>query len=786
MSFFRALFREPRTSLPAILMLAFGIGSFAWMLALHRSLMLRSLPVPEPSRLVSLYGLFGDPHVHGTPSPGELKAMRRFPGVFEGVAGSHSWTVSLQGTQALPFKLDRVTPDYFDVLRVQPALGRGIHPDDARPGAPLVLLLTHGAWLRHFGGDPAILGRDIRLDGVSHRVAGILPREFRTPRGTEAFAPFQWTETTANAGPNFLRVVARLRPGVGDAQVRAALGVLTEQAKLEWRQQGAPEDLLRKVSHGFSPLAQEQLGKGTRVLKVLQVATGLILLLAVLNATAILMARGLSRRRDLAVHAALGADPRRLRALVVKEGVLLGLVGAILGLGLAAAGLRGASLALGWSFPELDLGVIRLDLASLAWVSLVGPLVGGLCALLALPKIHPAEALKAQGRGLRGGSGARRWLVAGQLALATALLGATFAVRTGMAHLLKSDLGYDGKGAWSFEFRAPSTRDAASFASDMARLRDRLAQIPGVRAAGLSNNVPLTGFRSDLAFIAPSGERLDPEGRSASAGAMEALGLRLLQGRAFTPQDGPEAPKVAVLNRALARQAFGAADPLGRTLRLDGEHAFTVVGLVADHRELAPGSAPMPTYWVPLGQSAFLWNEQTHGILRTGGSAPAQAEVARAMAEALPGVAMHALIPLERRVQMALGPQRMARAFLGTFALLALLLAAGGVFGLMAAQVAEARPELAVRSALGAEPGILLRDVLRASALLSAPAGLAGALAGLALERSSRDLLGPWPDPGLAAPFGAFAALLAAALLAALLPALRAARTDPAAALRNE
>ena len=230
----------------------------------------------------------------------------------------------------------------------------------------------------------------------------------------------------------------------------------------------------------------------------------------------------------------------------------------------------------------------------------------------------------------------------------------------------------------------------------------------------------------------------------------------------------------------------GDADPLGRALLLDGEHAFTVVGLVADHRELAPGAAPLPTYWVPVGQSPFLWHEQTHAILRTDGAAPATSEVARALAEALPGVAMHPLVALDQRVQMALGPQRMARAFLGAFALLALLLAAGGVFGLMAAQVAERRSELAVRSALGAGPLGLLMQVLRDAVLLSGPAALAGGFAGAALERSSREALGPWPDPGLGAPALALLALVGAALLAAFLPALRAATVPPAEALRAE
>ncbi len=786
MSLLRSVLREPRTSLPAVLMLAFGIGAFTWMLALHRSLMLRSLDVPEAAQLVSLWnGSRSQPDSHGTPSPLELQAMRRYPQVFEGVAAYAPWNVSLELGTPQRFKLDSVTPDFFEVLRIQPALGGGLRPEDAIPGAPRALLLTHGAWTRIFGGDPAVMGRELRLDGVPYRLAGVLPRSFQTPHGTEGFTPFQWTEARAQGGGNFLRVVARLRPGVSLTQARSAMANLTESLKARWRAEGAAEEDLRELTYGATPLAQDQLGKGFQVLQVLAVGTAFVLLLAVLNASGILLARGLSRRRDLAVHAALGAEPRQLRWLVVQEGVLLGLLGAALGVGLAVAGLRGASAALGWSFPDLNLKGVHLDGAVLGWTALLGPLVGGGCALWALPRLNLAEALKSRARGLRGsGNRTRRWLVAGQLALATALLGATFSVNVGLSHLLNLDAGYDASGSWSFEFNPPATKDFPELAGRLERLRSRLAELPGVQSAGLTNNVPMTGFRSDLAFNAPSGERLDPQARSASPGALEALGLRLLRGRTFTPQDGAQAPKVMVLNRSLARLAFGAGDPVGKTLNLG--IPFTIVGVVEDHREFGPGQPPPPTYWVPLPQADFLWNVQLHAVLRTGPTAPARSELEAALKEVLPGVAMHRLVPLSVRINEALGPQRMVRAFLLVFSGLALLLGAGGVFGLMAANVAERRSELAVRSALGAEPLGLLTLVLRDAALLAGLAGLLGGLGAILLEQGGRPLLGPWPDPGLAAPALALAALVAAALLAALGPALRAATTHPAEALRSE
>jgi putative ABC transport system permease protein len=786
MSLLRSVLREPRTSLPAILMLAFGIGAFTWMLALHRSLMLRSLEVPEAGQLVSLWnGSLSQPDSHGTPSPMELQAMRGYPQVFEGVAAYAPWTVSLDLDTPQRFKLDSVTPDFFEVLRVQPALGGGFRAEDAVPGAPRAILLTHGAWTRIFGADPAALGREVRLDGVPYRIAGILPRTFQTPHGTEGFTPFQWTAARAQGGGNFLRVVARLRSGASLAQARSAMATLTEDLKARWRAEGAPEEDLRELTYGATPLAQDQLGKGFQVLRILAVGTALVLLLAILNASGILLARGLSRRRDLAVHAALGAEPGQLRRLVVQEGLLLGLLGAALGVGLAVAGLAGATAALAWSFPDLNLKGVRLDGVVVAWTALLGPLVGGGCALGALPRLDLAEALKARGRGLRGTGGrTRRWLVAGQLALATALLGATFAVHVGLDHLLRLDVGYEGGGAWSFEFNPPATKDFPALAERLERLRLRLAELPGVQAAGLTNNVPMTGFRSDLAFSAPSGERLDPQARSASPGALEALGLRVLRGRTFTPQDGAQAPKVMVLNRSLARLAFGSEDPVGRTLNLGTP--FTVVGVVEDHREFGPGQPPPPTYWVPLPQADFLWNVQLHAVLRTGPVAPARRELETALKEALPGVAMHRLVPLTDRLHEALGPQRMVQAFLLVFSGLALLLGGGGVFGLMAASVAERRSELAVRTALGAEPLGLLALVLREATLLATGAGIVGGLGALLLERSGRPLLGPWPDPGLAAPALALGALVLAALLAALGPALRAATTPPAEALRSE
>ncbi|HJV89593.1 MAG TPA: ABC transporter permease [Holophagaceae bacterium] len=784
----RSLLRDPRTSIPALLLLAIGVGGFAWMLALRRSLLLRSLPVPDPARLVALYnGSSERPDSHGTPSLGELALFREEADLFEGVAATDRREVNLGGDAPRYLRMERVTVNAFRVFGVGPALGRDFTEEEDTPGRDRVVLVSHAFWTTTLGADPAALGRSVDLDGVPHQIIGVLPKGFHTPRGSELFKPLPMPPgARTDFGAHFLSVYARLRPGVTLAQVQARLRTLPP--KVGRLIPGVTEEDLQRLTYGASPLIDDWLGSGLKVLRALTVASLLLLVLAALNAAALLVARATARRRELAVRSALGATPWELRRLLLAEGALLGFGGALLGLGLAALALGPAGQALRWGQPDLPLDGLGLDGGAALLTLTLGPLVGMACALVALPGRDLAPALREGGRGQVGGSRRlRQRLALGQLALAGALLGVVAWLHGGVNGLLALDPGFQPQGVWTF--RLSPTRDLlqdpARLDAVQRELRATLAQLPGVREVGALNNVPMTGLRSDLNIHAQGSDRIqDPQARSASPGALKALGLRLQRGRDFTEADGPTGERVVILTANLAHACFGDADPLGRQVIIDGP--ATVVGVVSDFREFGPGLPAPPVFFLPYAQGSILWNRTLHLVLKVEGPAPSLAVLQAAAQKAAPGLSVHHAQALEANLAEVLGPQRMARAFLACFAALALLLAAGGVYALMAASVAQREGEFGLRAALGATARDLLALVLHEAGRLTLAGGVLGLGLGLLFRQGGTAWVGELAPTGALPAAASFAGLALASLLASLPAAWRASRVDPAVALRAE
>lgn len=782
----KSLLREPRTALPALILLALGIGGFAWMMALHRSLMIRSLPAPRPDRLVSLFnGKASMPDKHGTPSTGDLQLMRGFPDTFKGVAAWAPTNANLGLEVPVRVRLDHVTGNFFDVLEIRPAMGRGFHSADDEAGAPPTLMLSHSAWRNRFGADPDLVGRSITVNGESAQVIGILPEGFHTAHGTDVFRPFQWTpEQRDNHGPHFLRVVARLGDGATLAQARAAMGQVAARIRERFAQE-APKELLDQVCYDATPLIDEVLGQGLRVLRVLRLATGLLLLLAAYNAASLLLTRGLGRRNEMAVRSALGAQPADLHRLLLLEGALLGFIGAMGGLLLAHLSLGITGHVLAWSFPDLALEGLFLDGPSFAAAALLGPLLGALCALAAQPGSRVLDLLRTGGRspGLGGAGRARRALVGAQLVLGGTLLIAALSLQHGLGRLMASNPGFDLDRVWTFQIQPAKGMPLAARTQLALAITQRLNALPGVQA-GASNGLPMSGFRSDLNTLLPDGRKVDPEARALTPGLIQALGLHLLRGRDVESTDGADTEKVMLVTRTLAQQAFGTDDVVDQHLSFQGQ-PFRIVGLLADVQEFGPAQIAPPIFYVPLAQSNLVWNQDLHVAFRSMGPPPTEQQMQALLREAAPGLALFRYLPMRDLLEAQLGPQRMALAFVEAFAGLALLLAAGGVFGIMAASVSARRAEFGVRSALGATPLSILSQVLRETLRLASLAGLAGVLLGGLLERQSRDVLGLWPNPPFLITVVALASLVGSALAAAFLPALRAARISPSEALRD-
>ncbi|HJV22002.1 MAG TPA: ABC transporter permease [Holophagaceae bacterium] len=784
----RALLRDPRTSIPALLLLAIGVGGFAWMLALRRSLLLRSLPVPDPARLVALYnGSVERPDSHGTPSVGELMLFREEGDLFEGVAATDRREVNLGGDAPRYIRMERVTTNAFRVFGVQPALGRDFAGEEEEPGRDRVVLVSHAFWTSTLGADPSALGRPLDLDGVPHQIIGVLPKGFHTPRGSEVFKPLPLSaRARTDFGAHFLSVFARLRPGVTLTQVQARMRALPPKVGRQ-----VPEltgEDLQRLTYGASPLIEEWLGSGLKVLRALTAASFLLLVLAALNASALLVARAAARRRELAVRSALGATPWELRRLLLAEGAVLGFCGALLGLALAALALGPAGQALRWGQPDLPLDGLGLDGGAVALTLALGPLVGMVCALVALPGRDLVPALREGGRGQVGGSRPlRQRLALGQLALAGALLGVVAWLHGGVNGLLALDPGFQPKGVWTFRLSPTSDllRDPARLDAVQRDVRAALLQVPGVREVGAFNNVPMTGLRSDLNIHAQGSDRIqDPQARSASPGALKVLGHRFQRGRDFTEADGPQGERVVILTANLARACFGEADPIGRQVVIDGP--ATVVGVIADFREFGPGLPAPPVFFLPYAQGQVLWNRTLHLALRYEGPAPSLQSLQAVVQRSAPGLSVHHAQSLEANLDEVLGPQRMARAFLACFAVLALLLATGGVYALMAASVAQREGEFGLRAALGATARDLLALVLHEAGRLTLVGGLLGLALGLALRHGGSAWVGELAPTGALPAAASFAGLALASLLASLPAAWRASRVDPAVALRAE
>lgn len=686
--FLKSLFREPRTLVPAVALLALGVGGFAWMLALHRSVMERSFSAPRPDRLVSLWNArASDPQRHGTPSPGDLQLMRGFPGVFSGVAAYFPRHAALGRETPANVALDEVTGDYFDVLQVRPALGRAFAAADDAPGAPATVLLSHRAWQEHFGADPSVVGRQVALDGEPAEVIGVLPRAFHTAHGTDLFRPFRWSDAKRqNHQGHFLRVVARLRDGATLAQGQAAMDHVAARIK-ELFAAEVPKEWLDQVRYGLNPLVDDVLGQGLRVLRLLRWATFLVLVLAAYNAAALLLARGLGRRAEMAVRSALGAAPESLRRQLLAEGAILGLLGAGAGLGLAWLCLPPTGQALAWSFPGLSWEGLALDGPVVALALLLGPALGALCALAGQPGARLSDLLRGVRQpGLAGPGRARRILVSAQLLVGASLLLGAFSLRHGLTQLLKTDLGLDAAQVWTFRLQPRmKLAERSRLAEELAQ---RLTALPGVVSAGATNGLPMSGMRSDLNLLLADGRHLSPQARALTPGLVRTLGLRLLRGRDVAATDTATSEKVALVTRNLALEAFHTEDVVGRSLPILGE-PFTIVGVLADLREFGPAQGAPPLFFLPMAQSEVLWHEDLCLALRVAGPGsspdsspastpgPSSAQIQAVLREAAPGQPLAKYQPMEALLRAQLGPQRMALAFMGAFAALALLLAAG-------------------------------------------------------------------------------------------------------------
>ena len=793
----RLLVKSPSFTLVALSTLALGIAANAAIFSVVSGLLLRPLPYAEPERLVMLWQ---DLRARGGPedewlAPAHFFDWRSRARSLESSAIYRGGAPSLTGAGE-PEQLAGwvVTADFFRMLGVTPALGRDFRPEDDRPGAPPTALLTHGLWVRRFGSDPGIVGQTISLSREPVLVIGVLPASYRNPfEAPEIFRPLQLNPVGASRGNITLKMIARVKPGVTLEQVQAEMTAVGAAVAAEH------PDTDKGSTIRVTRLHDEIVGDVRTPVLALLGAVVLVLLIACANIGNLQLARASIRSREIAVRTALGAGRMRIVRQLLTESILLGVLGSIAGL-LLSFWMLDALLALAPDgTPRLD--DVRIDRSVLAFgiiLAIGTSIVFGLVPALHGVRGDVAATIKEGGRGTgapREGIALRSLFVVAELALALMLLvGAGLLMRT-LANMRGVDPGFAPERVISAIVSLPAVgyEKAPQVRTFYRTLIERLEGAPGVDAAGLVSVMPFSRSDTDTAFVIegrplPRGPGEMPTAwyRLVSPGYLRAIGLRLETGRFIGPQDRDGSEKVAVINRMLANRHWPGENPIGRRIRNGGENSefVTIVGIVSNvhHRSLRED----PRGEMYLSDQQFSTRRQTIVIKAAGDPASVVPMLRARVASLDPNLPLSSINTLETLMADSLALPRMITLLMGAFAAASLLLAAIGIYGLMAYTVTLRTQEFGVRMALGAVSRDVLGLVLGHAARLAVVGIVVGALASFGAARLISALLfGVTPSDILT--FTATAILLGSiALLASYLPARRAVRVDPVAARRAQ
>lgn len=805
----KRLFADKKFTILSILTLTVGIGLTVAIFSLVYGVLLAPLPYPEPERLIDVS--------HDAPGldledmdlsvPLYLRYRERAHS-FENLALMRDGRVSLTGLD-VPDRVRQgtVTASLFHVAKIQPILGRAFTQEDEAKGAPPVVLISEGFWRGRLGGAPDVLERSLEIDGTPRQILGVLPSRFALPtENIEVWVPFVFDVETQPLGQFSYRCVGRLKEDASLQAAFAELRAVTDRITEEF-----PEDSAAPVlAHAsflpkLTPLLDELVGDVRSALLVLSGAVAFILLMACVNVANVFLVRAESRRRELALRAALGASRGRILSDFFAEGLALAVAGGALGVALAEFAIRGLVRFAPEGLPRL--ASVRVDGTALGFALLIVLVAALLVALLpAIPYSRPelTAALKEGGRGTsasRGRVRLRRALVALQMALGLVLLiGAGLMVRSFRA-LSHVSPGFRPQGALSLRVSLPqSSYDSGDrVTSFVERTTEKLGALPGVRSVGAVDYLPLTGSASGSGHTFedfPLGEDDVPViffTNFTDSGYLEAMGIPLLEGRYFEPSDHRLGRKVAVVSETLAKRYWPNASALGHRLspgKQDETGWFEIVGVVADVHHESLQIEPRGTVYYPMrgpkGENVL--GNNVCFVLRIGGDHPdaLAAEARSTIWEIDPNVPITHVLTLEQIVEESRAEMAFSMSLLLLASVLAVLLGAVGTYGVISYVVTQRTQEIGLRMALGALRGQVRSMVLRDGLLTILPGLAIGLIAAFGVTRFMSSLLfsvSPLdPQSFLLAP----ALLLAIAVVSSLLPAERASRVNPLEALREE
>ncbi len=800
----RMLLKNPGFTAVAVTVLALGIGANTAIFSVVKAILLNALPYHQPEQLVTLAATDSSTLNPTNVSYLLVQDWKQRSHSFQSIAIYRDWAPLLAG-QGKPRMLSglRVSADFLDTLGVAPALGRHFSADEDRPDRWRVVLLAHGFWKEQFGGRPDIVGQTLHLSQTPYLIAGVLPENFRPlifssdAQALQIVAPLGYDASLPDACRDcqHLRSVARLAEGVRVEQAQAEMDAISPALAREFPQ-NYPSDFGAVVV----PLRDRVVGRVREALWLLMGATGFVLLIACANAGNLLLSRATARRREMAVRAALGARWGRLALQWLTETTLLTLLGGAAGVLLA---FWGVSTAVNWAptqIPRLD--EIRLDLGALLFalgLSLVTGIVVGLLPAMQAARADQREALRQGGRGSIGSSSRRfrHALIVTQVALAFVLTAGTGLLLKSLVNVLGVNPGFDSRNLHTANLAlvGPKWSEDAPVVEFERQALERIRAVPGIDAAAMVSTLPLgggfdrRGFHIQDRRLASESEAPSVDAYYVSSDYFRTMGIPVFRGRVFDEADmaNSSAP-VAVISQSTAQQMWPEEDPLGKRIQLGGREEdkpwAAIVGIVGDVRQYGLDAKPTADAYLPYTSNVLSFPVL---VIRSGlAPVPLRRAVEEQIAMLDREVPIFAHASMEKVIATSITQRRFVATMVGGFGFLALALAALGLYGVLAYQVAEHTAETGIRMALGASRGAVFRlftlEGLRATAVglaLGTPAAL-----GLTRVMASQLFEVRASDPNVLAL--AAVILAGSALAASYVPARRAARTDPMVALRYE
>lgn len=794
---FRTLRQRPAVTVTAIVALGLAIGSTTAIFSVVNAVLLKPLSFDDPDRVAILWesnpgrglDIF-------SASPANFLDWEKQNTVFESISAYSSGSVTVTGVEESAERIQRavVSEQFFKVVRTPPEIGRTLLPEDSQTGKDVVAVISHRYWQSRFAGEPSVIGKNISLDGRSYSIVGVMPAGFMYPADTDVWSPLVIAGSTVR-GAHTLLAIGRLKDDVTFEQADTEMKTIAERLEKEYPQTN--QDWTVRVFNVHQWIVRDM----RPTLLVLLGAVGFVLLIACANVANLLLATASDRLKEIAVRVSLGAGRMRVLRQLLTESILLSVAGGAFGIVLAWLGLR-ALLAIaptnlpGLSETELSLPVLTFTVA----ISLTTGILFGIFPAMSLLRQDLTEHLKDTTRGSTGGAERHRLrsvLVSVEIALTIVVTAGAGLMMQSLNRLHGVDPGFNPQRVLTVQLNLPASRYLTPEAPDaftgfVDRLLERVHALPGVTSAASTSTLPLTGAGSTLVWAIEG--RL-PENmpdwpnaqiRWVTPRLFETLQIALQEGRDFTTQDRNPAPRVVVVNEAFARRAFPGESAIGKRIVVGGRNAppTEIIGVVRNTQEVDLQENQRALVYLPALQSP---NPAIRLVVKTAADAAALAGPIRTEIAAIDKeLATFNVRTMDEVVGLSVARARFASSLLAVFASVALILAAVGVYSVMAYFVSQRTKEVGIRMALGADHRAILKMVLRSAVLLSAVGAVLGIGGSFALTRVLRDMLFQVNPVDPIVLSGVTLMLLVVALCASLIPAHRATRVDPMTAIRYE